>query len=384
MAGFIFPELHPRRVHARQCNRLLGSTHGRCQVVPTCRHEHAQTRVATHRRRQCQRVVVRRRTLSSPEQPVDPSKLNRVVGTSGIDAKRITEMRSRGCHVEGDVLAHRGIIRDRIVAAGRQRQLEPGIVNAHLLALGTQYFAGERGRIQPQVQFQQPRCRNAGVAREFFGDFDTRFVWQPRACEQRLEVAAVRECPRLPHVRVERSLAAGLAMEPGSRCGAGEQVDRRQLGDSARIIHGLPHQDHAVERDAIHSPGGGRTACKHLRDQGGPHGAIALAKEVLGAVPAVVAPQPLADELDGNFGILLATEDLADVLLAEHAGIAGAWRIDQHHVGDVQRRLAVVDETEWGDGSRADFFFASVRSVVGASGPQQSHVQPARCRAGAA
>ena len=269
MAGFVFPELHPRRVHTRQCNRLLGSTHGRCQVVPACRHEHAQTRVATHRRRQCQSVVVRRRGLSIPEQLVDPSKLDRVVCTFGLDAERITEMRSRGCHVEGDVLAHRGIVRDRVVAARRQRQHEPRVVDTHLLPFGTQYFAGERGRLQPQVQFQQSRCRDAGVARQLLGHADTCFVRQPSACEQRLQIATVRECPRSLHVRVEGSLATGLAMEPRRRRGTGEQSDRSNLDDPPRIVHGLAHQDHAIERDAIHLPRGGGAAHEPLRHQGG-------------------------------------------------------------------------------------------------------------------
>jgi hypothetical protein len=87
-------------------------------------------------------------------------------------------------------------------------------------------------------------------------------------------------------------------------------------------------------------------AGEKLRDDGRTDGAVAFAHQVFRRIPASVLEDPCADELDGRGRVLLHAIVTLFLDAGENAAEAGAGRIDQHDVGDVERTFCVVRELE--------------------------------------
>jgi hypothetical protein len=107
-------------------------------------------------------------------------------------------------------------------------------------------------------------------------------------------------------------------------------------------------------------------------------GAVALPDDELGRVPAAVAAQPRRDELREGVGVGVNAVEVLLGSLPRDAAETGAHRVDEHQVGPMQQRLAVVD-----DRIRRRRRVLTVRRHDPLR-PDRSHVQPHRCRPRAA
>src|SRR5690606_30754190 len=96
-------------------------------------------------------------------------------------------------------------------------------------------------------------------------------------------------------------------------------------------------------------------------------------------IPALVLGGPLADELGDALGILIDAPVVLAFALADGAAEAGADGIDEHHVGDIERALVVVDNLV-----RRRAIVLGVRRQHQTLWAERAHVQPQRGRAGAA
>ena len=72
--------------------------------------------------------------------------------------------------------------------------------------------------------------------------------------------------------------------------------------------------------------------------------AVRLPGEKLGGTPSFVSCQIDPDELAYCFDVFLEVVVVLGFLTGDGPGEAGADRIDEHKVGDVEDRLVVVDE----------------------------------------
>ena len=138
------------------------------------------------------------------------------------------------------------------------------------------------------------------------------------------------------------------------------------------VEHGRDQHD-AVQAVAVEA------AFQHLGQLGGAGGAIAFTRQILGRVPALVLGGPLTDELGDALGILIDPPVILAFALADGAAEAGADGVDEHHVGNVERALFVVDDLV-GRGA----IVLGVRRQNKALRAERAHVQPQRRGAGAA
>ena len=120
-------------------------------------------------------------------------------------------------------------------------------------------------------------------------------------------------------------------------------------------------------------------ALELVDDRGRAGGAVALAAEIFGRVPAAILVEPEADELGDRLGVLGDAPIFLRLGLAERVAEAGADRIDEDDVGDVEQAVRIVDDRE---GRRA--VVARVGGDRDPLRPERAHVQPDRARAGAA
>jgi hypothetical protein len=75
-------------------------------------------------------------------------------------------------------------------------------------------------------------------------------------------------------------------------------------------------------------------------------GAVALAREEAGRVPAPVLGEPNLHEIDDGAGILLHAPVILDLALAHGTAVARAHGIDDHHVREIEGRMLVVHDRE--------------------------------------
>ena len=79
-------------------------------------------------------------------------------------------------------------------------------------------------------------------------------------------------------------------------------------------------------------------------ETGGPCRSVALAREELGGNPALVSGQVDADELSDRLDVPLEVMELLRLLAWDRAREARADGVDEDEIGDVEERVAVVDD----------------------------------------
>jgi len=89
-----------------------------------------------------------------------------------------------------------------------------------------------------------------------------------------------------------------------------------------------------------------------------------------------MARQPQADEVGEHFRILRDPPELLVGMTVDGAGIAGADRIDEDHVRDIQRTVGVVHDIE-----RRRTVVVRIARHAHSFRAEQAHVQPHRRRA---
>uniref|UniRef100_A0A0N4ZLE2 Glucosamine_iso domain-containing protein n=1 Tax=Parastrongyloides trichosuri TaxID=131310 RepID=A0A0N4ZLE2_PARTI len=244
-------------------------------------------------------------------------------------------------------------------------------------AIAQQLLVEAAGR-QAQVGVAQIGLGHAGIARQLRQDGRPLLGRQVVALQQGRGVGADGPGAGLGDELLHRGgLVRHLVVVPGGGRHRGQGGDEAQLialgvGGQAEVEDRRDQQD-AVDRDV------GVAAFQFIDDGGRTGGAIAFAADELGRVPALMRVQPDADELSDRLGVLGHAPVVGRIGLAQGAAEAGADRVDEDDVGDVQQRLGIVD-----DGEGRGAVVAGVRRHDHALGPEGAHVQPQRARAGAA
>ncbi len=192
-------------------------------------------------------------------------------------------------------------------------------------------------------------CRCVFIARELF---DFAHVFLHRGRPVRDQVVVPRSCRERREVRDLTEVHA-LAVD------AGGAVQERRDEDE-------PVQVHAHVR--LQVVGESRAA----------HAAVAFAEHVLGRTPAPVLRHVTLDELCDGLDVLVHAVEIGGLRVTERLAETGADRIDHHDVGDVERRIGIVDELRGRRGR--------IAAIVHHHAPwtHDAHVQPDRRRAGAA
>src|SRR6202043_1572735 len=106
------------------------------------------------------------------------------------------------------------------------------------------------------------------------------------------------------------------------------QVRTLRERDGAEVEHGRDEVD-AVEVHAV-------VRLQVIAESGGAEGAVAFADEEFGRVPATVAVDIERDELREGFYILVDAPKLFVLCFADGAAVAGAYRVDEDHIGFVE------------------------------------------------
>ena len=84
-------------------------------------------------------------------------------------------------------------------------------------------------------------------------------------------------------------------------------------------------------------------ALELARDRDGARRAVALAAEEARARPAPLGGEPGLDEVGDELRIRIDAPGLLLLGLAEHAAVAGAGRVDEDEIGDVEQAERVLD-----------------------------------------
>src|SRR6185312_4699666 len=189
-----------------------------------------------------------------------------------------------------------------------------------------------------------------GVGRELLGDLLLGGGIQRGAGIQRRQVVAHGELLHLGQEVLQLGgLVRDLVVVPGDG-GLGRQhqregdVDGRVQRIAIRAYVGVgdgreQYQSIDIYRRVLQAFGQQRTA----------DGAVALAEDVLGRVPAAVLGEEQLHEVGEGLGVLVHAVivlrvGLAAQVLVDHAAEAGARGVDEHLVGDVQQAVFVVDQ----------------------------------------
>ena len=159
--------------------------------------------------------------------------------------------------------------------------------------------------------------------------------------------------------------------------GQGEHVGKVDAGvcagaiDVGGEVEDLRKQNDAVEVDAF-------AVFENVGEDGGAGGAIALAEDVLGRVPAVVLGDETGDEAGEGVGVFVDAPEGLSGVLADEAAEAGAGHVDEDDVADVEQGAGVVDELV---GSGGQVLIGVGDDVLGA---ERTHVEPDGGAAGTA
>ena len=373
--------LDARGVEAGTAHRIFRAEEGRGEIIPALAHEDFQAAIFA----QCLAQIGGDAAIDFagpaafavqlPVPSADPA--DRHIGAVGPVAQ-----------IVAGIAVHRGGI-------GAVDGVETGII-IRLLARRVIILAGIAGieaadAHAPVAQqfLVEAAGRNAqfGMIHERFGQAGQPCQFRPHAraflgrelvaLEQRCGIGADGEgAGLLRGFRHGRGRIAHALVIPGGRRHR-RQVDdighfiALHLGRGAEVEDGRD-QDDAVDRDIIIA------ALQFVDQRHRPGRAIAFAADIFGRRPAAIIVQPQADKFGDRFGIGGHAPIILGILLADRMGKAGADRIDEDEVGDVQQRFGIVHH--W-IGRRAVILRIGQHHPLGTEG---AHVQPERSRAGAA
>src|SRR5579862_7812524 len=136
-----------------------------------------------------------------------------------------------------------------------------------------------------------------------------------------------------------------LVVIPGS-CGIGGQrefVWQVDTGIELRAIRAeveaqdLRKQNYTIEVEVAFG-------FEDIRENGGPRGAVAFAKQILGRVPASIFGEELNDEIAERICILIDSVKGFFLVLATDAAEASAGRVDEDEIADIEQAEIVVDD----------------------------------------
>ena len=137
-----------------------------------------------------------------------------------------------------------------------------------------------------------------------------------------------------------------IAGDGGER---GQRGQARSVAAVIRHVHGLSEEKDAVQRNPFHAARDDRAAGEHLRDDCRAHRPVAFRDDVSGRIEPAVVLEPVAHQVDRHPCVGVGRQELLGLARREDSAVAGAGRIDQHDVRNVQRTVGILDVTKRGD-----------------------------------